>query len=172
MIGEWMHTMDDSGLTPLDRVYQSNHLELAELMLRVDKEARSQSLEDSTPLHRAALLGLTDAVSALVRYGSDPMARDGHGETPLHKAAREGQVGAVRALAEVSDVNCMNHLGLTPLHWAAITGRADVAAVLLEHGADPAMNNAVLDGMNSRHLAQLMGYDALAGLLGRHAGFV
>lgn len=172
MIGEWMHIMDKEGLTPLDRAYQSNHLELAEFMLRVDRESHSESLEGSTPMHRAAMLGLAEAVRALLRFGSQASARDQHGETPLHKAAREGHLSTVALLARVSDVNLGNHLGMTPLHWAALAGRRDVAKVLLECGADPSMPNVALDGVTPGRLAELMGYEELADLLNRRTSFV
>jgi ankyrin repeat protein len=43
------------------------------------------------------------------------------------------------------------HIGTTPLHSAAYNGRADVAALLLEHGADP--NARMPDGTTPLHLA-------------------
>lgn len=36
-----------------------------------------------------------------------------------------------------ADVNAKDKGGHTPLHWACITGRVDVARLLLDHGADP-----------------------------------
>ena len=172
MIGEWMHIMDKDGLTPLDRAYRSNHLDLAEFMLRVDRESRSENLDGSTPMHRAAMLGLSEAVRALLRFGSQASVRDQNGETPLHKAAREGHLSTVAMLAQVSDVNLVNHLGMSPLHWAALGGRNDVAKVLLDYGADPSMPNTVLDGMTPGHLAGLMGYEELAALLNQRTSFV
>ena len=171
MIGEWMHAMDESGLTPLDRAFRSNHLEVAELMLRMDKENREGATDCWTPLHRAAMLGLSAAVRSLVQYGSDPATRDEQGETPLHKAAREGHVETVAILADVTDVNLVNNLGMAPLHWAALAGRTDVARVLLDHGADPAMHNEVLDGLSPALLADVMGYEELASYLVSRTSF-
>ncbi|MBP8131058.1 MAG: ankyrin repeat domain-containing protein [Candidatus Hydrogenedentes bacterium] len=166
MVAEWMHTIDDAGRTPLDRAYQSQHMALAEMMLSLAHEGSECGVGSMTPLHRAALFGLTDAVRSLVRYGADVNAEDALGETPLHKAAREGHADAVRDLSAAANVNIQSNMGMTPLHWAALTGRGEVAAILLACGADPGMHNEVLNGLTPVDLAELMGHEELAARLG------
>lgn len=58
-------------------------------------------------------------------------------ETPVADAAMRGDVEAVRALLRSGeDANAAHGDGMSPLHWAAELGRADLAEVLLEAGAN------------------------------------
>ena len=66
MSGQWLHMMDAQGLTPLDRAFNSGHMALAELMLRQERLDSSEALKGSTPLHRAAALGLNEAVQSQI----------------------------------------------------------------------------------------------------------
>ena len=61
------------------------------------------------------------------------------GMTALMFAAREGHVAAVRALVEGgADVNKVQGADeLSPITLAIVNGRLDIAAYLLEHGANP-----------------------------------
>ncbi|HNR30189.1 MAG TPA: ankyrin repeat domain-containing protein [Candidatus Hydrogenedentes bacterium] len=172
MVAEWMHTLDDAGRTPLDRAYSSRYMGIAEMILRLENEGAESNVKSMSPLHRAALLGLTDAVRSLVHYGADVDAPDSLGETPLHKAAREGHLAVVRELAALADVNIKSNMGMTPLHWAALTGRTNVAAVLLANGADPGIHNDVLDGMRPVEVAEVMGHIELAACLETRAALV
>jgi ankyrin repeat protein len=168
---EWLHILDESGQTPLDRAFNSGHMALAELMLRQERDDHRESLQRSTPLHRAAYLGLTDAVRSLMHFGANPNTRDAHGETALHKACRAGNVSVVEVLRERCDLNAVNGAGLTPLHWACLAGRADVAEYLLTHGADPCLRAAHLDGLSPLDLARLMGHDEIVLSLSARAAF-
>ena len=149
---KWLHQMDAEGQTPLDRAFESGHMALAELMLRQEKEDQIESLAQSTPLHRAACLGLSDAVRSLVQYGADADVADGQGETALHKAVRAGHEPTAWLLVGRSDVNARSNQGMTPLHWACALGNADLASVLIRYGADPHLKNEAIDGL-AAHLA-------------------
>ncbi len=159
---KWLHQMDPEGRTPLDRAFDSGHMALAELMLRQEKDDQSESLAQSTPLHRAACLGLGDAVRSLMQYGADPTAADAQGETPLHKAVRLGHEPTVWLLVARSDVNARSNQGMTPLHWACATGNVELASVLTRYGADPHLKNDAIDGLSPMDMALEMGYDELA----------
>lgn len=161
MANNWLHTMDGHGLTPLDRAFASGHMSIAELMLRQEKEDQSEALKGSTPLHRAAYLGLNEAVQSLMTYGSDPSVVDRQGETALHKAVRKGHVGIVKLLITRCDVNHASHIGMTPLHWAAATGNLELVKMLLAQGADATVPDEYIDGLTSAALAALMGYKDL-----------
>jgi cytohesin len=159
--------MDAQGLTPLDRAFNSGHMALAEMMLRREKADQSEGLRHSTPLHRAAYLGLHEAVKSLLSYGTDPVVCDQQRETPLHKAARQGHLDVATTLAPLSDVNTASADGMTPLHWACVTGNAEMVNLLLQHGADPDLRNEALDGLTPLDLADSMGYQHLMKLLRR-----
>src|SRR6266581_847912 len=65
-----------------------------------------------------------------------PMADTGG--SPVADAAMHGDAAAVRALLQQrADVNAAQGDGMTALHWAAEHGDHDLAAVLLESGANP-----------------------------------
>ena len=171
MSGEWLHRMDKDGLTPLDRAFRSGHMAITELMLQQEREDKSGGLKGSSPLHRAASLGLTDAVNSLLSYGARPTGRDHMGEIPLHKAAREGYAHAVEALLEVSDVNAVSSAGMTPLHWACLAGDPEIVRLLLRHGADRWLRNEAMDGLTPTDLAAVMGYENALDILGARPCF-
>ena len=75
------------------------------------------------------------------------------GFTPLLFAARMGDLGSARLLvAAGADVNDLTPAGSSTLAVAALSGHGDVAALLLEHGADP---NAAAGGYAPLHAAIL-----------------
>lgn len=165
MSREWLHTMDGQGLTPLDRAFRSGHMAIAELLLRQEQEDRAETPGNSSPLHRAASLGLTGAVKSLLKYGADPTAVDGQGETALHKAVRQGRHETIEMLVGESDVNTHDNEGMTPLHYACMAGDKEIVRLLLVHGADPWIRNEVIDGLTPVDLASSMGYDEVAQFL-------
>ena len=106
------------------------------LQAGADLEARGEY--GSTPLHRAAIGGHVDAITALLEAGADPKARTEGGSTPLHWAAIGGHADAITALLEAgADLEARSEGGTTPLHWVAWDGSADAITALLEAGADP-----------------------------------
>jgi ankyrin repeat protein len=61
-----------------------------------------------------------------------------HGETALHFLSVEGFVEGVRFLAGCgADVNAVNNFGDPPLIDVARLGNSEIAAILLQHGANP-----------------------------------
>jgi len=168
MAANWLHLMDDSGQTPLDRAFRSGHMNLAEIILQHEKDQQAGNL-DGTPLLRAAALGLHRAVVSLLQCGADVQACNHLGETPLHAAVRAGNLQTVRALAPCSDVNAVCSRGLSPLHWACMAGRADMCEVLRAFGADPALRGTYVDGLSPLAIAQTMGYDTVVEVLGGEA---
>lgn len=98
-----------------------------------------------TPLHTAALRGDLAEIERLIAAGADPSVGDNNGFTPLHLAAQEGQTDAARALLNGgAEVDKRNGFGNTALFVAVFNsrGRGDLIALLREHGADPAAENA------------------------------
>jgi ankyrin repeat protein len=126
------------------------------------------SLDGASLLHKAAFLGLQEAVKAILAEGANPNELDRQGETPLHKAAREGHFEVAKLLVEHgANVNVVSEFGLTPLHWVALNGRLGIANLLMNAGADPYLSDEYLDQLSPVDLAKIMDYDDLVAILER-----
>ena len=133
-----------------------------------------------TPLHVAALMGLTDAVALFCEYDAQKEARDVDGFRPLHLICKsdchlEAGPGIVHFLLDKgADPRCRTARGLTPLHLlcdnpASIDHEAaavQMAEELLEAGVHPDVEAA--DGSTPLHLAARNNYEELSALLIRH----
>jgi len=70
----------------------------------------------------------------------------------LHECAAMGDREALLAsLKSGAEVNEYDEDGLTPLHYAAAMGRSGIAALLIDHGADPQL--PTIDGKNAVEVA-------------------
>ncbi|CAG9465342.1 unnamed protein product [Pedinophyceae sp. YPF-701] len=117
-----------------------------------------------TPLHLAATKGHVDAVRALIACGVDINARTQDGQTALHYAAAENHTGVVECLlgAPGVAVNTADELGLTPLHVSAHRGRAEIARMLLDAGAD---HGLTVGGASAAQIALACGFTAVADVI-------
>lgn len=129
----------------------------------------TESLRGQTALMWAAGEGHSEAIKALIERGADVGARSHAGWTSLLFAVREGQSDAVQTLlhagADVNDAlpgntggarrrpegapgGADDPRGLSALHLAVASRHYDLAALLLEKGADP---NAAGPGWTALH---------------------
>jgi ankyrin repeat protein len=101
---------------------------------------------DYSPLMEASREGHADVVRGLLEAGADPGRRGnalGMGMTALHLAADGDRPDIVRLLLSVGvPVDVANAQGTTPLAWALGEGSTAAARVLLDAGANPAIEDA------------------------------
>ena len=88
-----------------------------------------------TLLHDAAMAGEAELAAELIRLGADPDAKEPEGHTPLYYASTGAVARVLLAAGATVDVTSGPTRG-TPLHQAARRGHAEVAAALLDHGAN------------------------------------
>ena len=89
-----------------------------------------------TPIHMAALSGITEIVEILAPLTDNPNAPDKDGETPIYWAARNeyteiGHTEIVKILALLTEnPNAPNNEGDTPIHQAAVHGHTEIVKIL------------------------------------------
>src|SRR5437867_4217380 len=102
----------------------------------------------------AAIIAMTTLVSGVTAN-----------EARVADAAMRGDAAAVRALLrEGADVNIAEGDGMTALHFAAEHGDPEVAALLLESGANPRAETRI-GHHTPLHIAARGGYAAVVRLL-------
>jgi ankyrin repeat protein len=108
------------------------------------------------------MFGNSKVVEVLLEHGADPNIRDKYGATPLHYAAALDYPKIVELLhkKDLSDYDA------TPLQAAAEFNYPEVAELLLEHGANPNIQDN--DGDTPLHLAALRDYCEVVKLLLDH----
>ena len=148
--GADVNTAQGDGMTGLHWAAEGGHAAVADLLLAAGAavEARTR-VGGYTPLHLASRSGHGSIANALLDAGADPgVTTTGSGVTPLHLAAAafDGADAVSALLGSGGKVDALeSSSGQTPLMFAAVYGRAEVVAVLLEHGANPATRTVTVD---------------------------
>ncbi|TRY57836.1 hypothetical protein DNTS_022747 [Danionella cerebrum] len=108
-----------------------------------------------TALHRAAVVGNRDAISALIHGGCALDLQDKEGNTALHEVSWHGFSACVKLLVKAgASVKVKNKAGNTPLHLACQNGHFQTAQFLLLGGSMPdSKNNACPVGDTCLHTA-------------------
>jgi ankyrin repeat protein len=106
-------------------------------------DARGQN--GATPLALAVRYRHRPLIDLLLAHGADVAAVDRHGQSVLAAAASAVDGDPVSIvpllLARAAPVNVRDGLGTTELHHAARRGDASVVAALIDHGAEPIIEN-------------------------------
>jgi uncharacterized protein len=145
--------------------------EIMQALYRGDGDTARRLAEGAElDVFEAAALGKVERLRELL--GADPtltQARSDDDFTALHYAAFFDGPDAARLLVDNgADVNAFadNELGVHPLNSAAAAGQREVAAILLEHGADP--NAPTRRGFSPLDAATANGDEEFAALLRSH----
>jgi ankyrin repeat protein len=145
------------GETPLMTVARTGRQDAVKLLLTRGVDVnRKEAWRGQTALMWAAAEGHAGVVEQLIEFGADHRARSNGGFTPLLFAAREGHIAVVRTLlkngADVNDALPARtrrpagasttepgniKAGTTALHLAVANAHFELAAALLDAGANP-----------------------------------
>ena len=103
--------------------------------------AQTFSGDGWTPLHLAAAFGTPESARLLIERGArvDAVSKNSQRNQPLHAALALSRNAETLAtlLAAGADANAVQVAGYTPIFSAATSNRADLAEILIKHGADP-----------------------------------
>ncbi|KAF5398869.1 BRCA1-associated RING domain protein 1 [Paragonimus heterotremus] len=123
---------------------KSTRLKPSSSFLRFVQKLRPNSKGESV-LHRAAIRGNLDQVKSLLASGLFPNVRDHAGWMPLHEAVLYGHRDVAEALLKAgATVDAPGGPDLdTPLHDAIQNAQAACCELLLTHGANPVLPNAM-----------------------------
>jgi len=119
----------------------------------------------TTPLHSAASMGLTEMTRNLVTNGAKINVYNKHGYTPLHLAVKKGNTELVKYLVDQGAfLNQQDkNLGYTELHLAATLGNRELVDWFLEKGSDVTITTN--DGQTALDLAWKYGHKEIGYLL-------
>ena len=130
----------------------------------VDLNARDA--EGKTPLLTACEAGATDVVLELIAHGADLNLVDHvEGRTGLAWSCVNNLTDTAIAMVDANaDVNSVDSSCKSPLMYAAFQGAASVVGLLVEHSANPNLQD--VDGVTALHWASLAGHvDVVRALL-------
>ncbi|XP_051941714.1 ankyrin repeat domain-containing protein 6 isoform X2 [Hippocampus zosterae] len=117
-----------------------------------------------TALHRAAILGNSDAISALIQGGCALDLQNRDGNTALHEVSWHGFLQCVKLLVKAgANVHIKNKAGNTALHLASQNDHAQTARLLLVGGATPDTKNK--KGETALHVAAALSHKRTVKLL-------
>lgn len=138
------------------RALDAGDIELIDLYVRARFNIHIADERGATPMLAALKRGYTVIAGILLKAGSDVNAPDRLGLTPLLVACGKASEG-YRNITEIlirkgARINVRDPLGNTPFLLAVSGGMLDIAALLLERGADPKAVNR--KGENAYMLAQ------------------
>ena len=176
------NTVSHEGETVLMTAARTGKVDAVNVLLRYGADVDvKEGWRGQTALMWAAAEGHPAVIRALVERGADIRVRSSGGFTALLFAAREGQIGAVQALlAAGADLNealpvksrqretATNpavkpgepEAGLSPFLLAAGNAHYELAAMLLDRGADP---NAAPQGWTALHQVSWVRKTGVAG---------
>jgi ankyrin len=145
---------NDQGYTPLHQVSQGKYnsqgdgVGIARLLLERGADVNAQTKNKFTPLHSAALNGKLEIAQLLLDHGANAKAENEARGTALHVVSRgeydsqDDGVGISRLLLKHGvDIHAYNKYHNTALSLAAFCGKLEITRLLLDHGANPNVEN-------------------------------
>ena len=132
----------DDGYTALHLAALNNHVEIAELLVRMGKANMDcQNVNLQTALHLAVERQHVQIVKLLVREGANLNIPDKDGDTPLHEALRHHTLSQLRQL---QDVEGFGKILMGLRNHTDKKASASIACFLAANGADLTIKNRKL----------------------------
>lgn len=118
---------------------------LLDFVIQLGIDVGTTDLSGSQALHYASFVN-EDSVQRLTHAGADVHCKNLEGRTPLHSAARARQANTLGLLCDLykeksQHVKRADIFGRSALHDAARSWRQESVSILLEYGADSAIND-------------------------------
>lgn len=146
------------GNTPLVMAVKGRQLDAIRTLVEGGASINKATSLGSTAIHHAASMGFVDCMQLLKSLGACTTFEKTEAGSLLHWASHSGSIPCVGAVIYDFQVpvNTVDQHGGTALMVAIHMQKTEVAAFLLEHGADP--NIAIAeDGTTALHVAVEMG---------------
>ncbi len=163
--GADINAVNHNGGTALMYAALGGDLEAVRYLLKRGAKLDAASMTGWSALTVAAAKGHADIVGFLLGRGSDVNVTDIYGWTPLMRAVEQRKMAVVSALLKQAGVvlDARNEFGASALHRASAKGFVEIAELLLDHGADPALTDS--QGRDAVEIARLAGHSKIVVLL-------
>lgn len=165
--GARINAVNSRGGTALMYAATVGDLETVELLYSRGAKVNARAANGWTALTLASARGFETVVASLLSHDADPGIADIYGWTPLMRAVEQNRPAVVRVLLASKRVNAnaRDENGHTALHHAAVQGLAEIARMLVEHGADVWVRDRA--GRTPTMLALAQGHKAVAEMINR-----
>ncbi|MCR4623430.1 MAG: ankyrin repeat domain-containing protein [Alphaproteobacteria bacterium] len=140
---------DEDGETPLLSVLNDKRIrrvkyDLVKRLLESGANVNASSGRGITALHLAVLQGYAEIAELLIEHGANVNASDDNGDTALLSVLKNKRILVILLMHDLvklllkfdADVKASNDRGITALHLAAQEGYAEIAELLIKHGAN------------------------------------
>ena len=136
--GADVNRVNQTGGTPLMYAVLGGDPRTVTLLLVHGADVNARAENGWSAVMIAAAKGYAEIMKLLLEKGADPDLQDVYHWTPLMRAGFENRASIVELLLqdERVEVNRRGENGITALHLAAVKGHAEIARLLLGHGAD------------------------------------
>jgi ankyrin repeat protein len=155
---------DNQGITPLLYSAAYDYFEITELLLMFGANPDHTDYEGATALHAAAIYAQPEIAWLLLDYGAGIDIQDNYGFTPLMMAVQLGRRGMIDYLMKNNaSIHLRTRDKLSVLAIAVANNQPEVAAMLIEEGANPGERISYAD--NLMNLARWHGDERLISLM-------
>ena len=146
------------GQQPIHLAFLGAKEDVATLLIEKGAALNAADSKGNTPLHYAAeSIHQPNMIASLIDKVAYPSIVNNTKSTPLHVAVQYANVEAALVMVEKapSTLSQPNQLGQTPLHLALNAQNPDMVKLLLDHGANPNLED--FNGTTSYELAENLG---------------